>query len=60
MTREQFLKLHRGDIVRSASGRTYIVTAHYGEHAIAVDAIDISNPQEWILVHKSTYDSGDG
>lgn len=60
MTREQFLKLTRGDIVRSASGRSYIVSAHYGEHAIAVDAIDISNPQEWTLIHKTSYDMGDG
>ena len=43
--------LQVGDIVQSrGSGMAYIVTANYGDYAIAVRTAHVTNPIEWKLV----------
>ena len=52
-TEQQFVvrDLQAGDIVQSrGSGMAYIVTANYGDCAIAVRTAHVTNPSEWILV----------
>lgn len=51
MTKEQFLKLQLGDVVRGAIDlRSYVVTAIIGERVTAVDVVDLKNPDAWDLV----------
>lgn len=46
-------ELERGDIIRhNGSGNSYVITSVYGEYAIAVDTIHVSNPNEWSIVEK--------
>ena len=52
MTKEQFNLLERGDIIESYSGISYVVTAHYGDHVIAVRTVELTNPAEWMIVLK--------
>ncbi len=41
----------RGRVVRNTlSGESYVVTGNYGDHALAVRTVDISNPAEWEIV----------
>ena len=50
MTREQFIALRRGDIVRGkCSGTSYVVDAHYGSFVIAANTAHVTNPEEWEL-----------
>ena len=45
--------LKRGDIVRNLSSRnTYVIDAIFGNYAIGVRIIHISNPDEWIKIKK--------
>ena len=53
MQPEDLKSLTTGDIVRSADGATYIVTANYGDRVTAVRTVDITNPSEWDLVLKA-------
>ena len=44
-------QLQPGDIVKhKMSHDTFVVTANYGNYAIAVKSVDISNPREWDLI----------
>jgi len=55
MTEKELRNLQAGDIVRSKSGSEgYIITGSYGNRAIGVRTIDITNPSEWDLVIKVT------
>ena len=53
MTREEFEALGEGDIIQSASGQGYVVTANYGDWKIAVRTVTVTNPKEWKLARKS-------
>jgi hypothetical protein len=55
MTKEQFRALKEGDIVRSEGGLGYIVTANYGDRVTAVRTMDMTNPDEWVLVLKANH-----
>lgn len=45
--------LQPGDIIRhKGSGDAMIITANYGDHAIAVRTQHVSNPFEWLFVGK--------
>jgi len=56
MTKNQFKKLSRGDIVRHvAGGISYIVDANFGDSVTALNSIDVTNPTEWDLVFKASY-----
>lgn len=53
MTREQLAQLQPGDIIRPVGGaEAMIVTANYGNHAVAVRTVHVANPGEWELVAK--------
>jgi len=55
MTKAEFENLQPGDIVRHKIGeRSFIVTANYGDHVIAVDTTQLANPEEWTLIQKAT------
>ena len=55
MTPEQLKNLERGDIVRhKLDVNAYVVTANYGKGATAVRTVDITNPDEWILIEKES------
>lgn len=50
--------LQAGDIIQSRTyGLSYIVVANYGNHVTAIRTADITNPDEWVLVKKSTQQS---
>lgn len=55
MTKKKKLKkisqLKSGDIVKNkGSAYGYVITANYGNYAIGVRTIHISNPNEWEIV----------
>jgi hypothetical protein len=53
MTDEAFLELRPGDVIASEfDDQVYIVTAFFGQHAIAIRAVDVTHPSEWRLVSK--------
>lgn len=56
MTEKELRDLEVGDIVRNKSGSEgYVITGSYGNRAIGVRTIDITNPSEWDrVVIKST------
>ena len=55
MTKAEFLNLQPGDIVRHHFGEEgLIVTGNYITHVTAVFTMDITNPEEWILIQKAT------
>jgi hypothetical protein len=59
MTREELLQLRPGDIIFGVlDGQAYIVTAFYGQHALAVKTVEVANPHEWQLVSKVTERQG--
>ena len=44
-------ELKVGDIIRHVGGsEAYVVTAHYGARVTAVRTVDVTNPNEWVLV----------
>lgn len=53
MTRKEFNALEPGDIIQSASGVGYVVTANYGRRATAAKMADMTNPGEWKLIRKA-------
>lgn len=57
MTKEQFKKLNRGDLIKGAyTGNEYIVMANYGGRVTAVNTVDLTNHVEWRLVAKASFD----
>jgi len=58
MTKDEFAKLQQGNIVRGkTSAESYIVTANYGNRVTAVRTIDLTNPDEWLLIPATSLDS---
>ena len=53
MTKDEFRKLERGDIVRHKVVKqpTYVVTANYNSRVTAARTIDMTNPSEWEKVN---------
>ena len=57
MDKTTFSNLGLGDIVRHASGGpSLIVTQAFGDRATALRTVDITNPVEWELVAKASFD----
>ena len=54
MTKEDFLSLKEGDIVRGKlSWMAFVVTGNYRPHHVtAVRSVDITCPNDWDLVNK--------
>ena len=51
MTREEFLKLERGDIVQHlSSGISYVIEQSCSNVKIAVRTVTLTNPTEWIKI----------
>ena len=43
--------LDRGDVIQNrGSGLTYVVIANYGDRAVAVRTLTVTNPDEWELM----------
>jgi len=41
----------RGKIIRhKSSGNSYVVNANYGDRATATRIVDITHPEEWVIV----------
>ena len=56
MTRENFLSLSRGDIIKhKANPKTYVVDANHGQYITAVTTVDVTNPSEWELILKANH-----
>lgn len=55
MSEAQFAQLSCGDIVRHATGETWVIMANYGGRMTAVRTMDIHNRTEWQLLFKSNY-----
>lgn len=54
MTTQEMRLLKCGDVLRHrGNGRRYIVVGNSGGRATAIDAADITNPNEWDIVVKS-------
>lgn len=52
--------LKPGDIIQHRStGESYVVTANYGDYAIAVRTVHVSNPDEWLVVGRSVIGRGE-
>lgn len=48
-------QLRPGRTIRHrAFGQCYTVTNNYGDHAIAVRAIDVTNPDEWEMLNRKS------
>jgi hypothetical protein len=48
---EAIMQLKTGDIIRSRlSGEAYVVTGQYGGRATAVKTVDVTNPDEWLVM----------
>lgn len=61
MNKEEFENLQPGDIVRGKLSKDgYIVTSNYGYRVTAIRAIDMTNPDEWLLIQKSQPTPHDG
>lgn len=58
MDKNQFNKLSTGDIVKHEifGDKTFVVTSNYGDRITAVQSVDLTNPGEWDLVAKSSYE----
>jgi hypothetical protein len=55
MTKKEFKKLKRGDVVRNiGSERVYVVTGNYGEYSTFTDTIIAYNHTEWEIMEKET------
>lgn len=61
MTEQEFADLKPGDVVRHANGSDgYIVHANYGNrNIIAILAIHLGNPHEWLLISKANRKDGE-
>lgn len=45
--------LRAGDIIRNkTSGNAYVVTANYGDSAIAIETIQIRRPDQWLVLRR--------
>lgn len=50
-TEEDLLQLRRGDIIQHKySGNSYVVLDQVGRSLIAVDTIEVTNPDEWLAL----------
>lgn len=48
---ENVMQLKTGDIIRSRlTGEGYVVTGQYGDRATAVRTVDVTNPDEWLVM----------
>jgi hypothetical protein len=48
---EHVAELKTGDIIHGRlSGDAYVVTGQYGGRATAVRTVDVTNPNEWMLM----------
>lgn len=48
---ENIMQLKTGDIIRhKSSSEGYIVTAQYGGRATAVRTVDVTHPNEWLVM----------
>lgn len=55
MNKSEFMNLREGDIVQGkSSGLGYVVVANYGNHVIIVRSMEITNPDEWEIIQKSS------
>ena len=46
-------ELREGDIVSHRMSKTgYVVMANYGSHAVVARVLDVSNPDEWLVLTK--------
>lgn len=51
---EKLSDLQPGDIIQGrSSGDSFVVTANYGSHVTAVRTVDITNPDEWLVVRSA-------
>ena len=47
----EFKKLRTGDLVKHKMGEgVYVVTANFGDRVTAVKSVDMTNPDEWLLI----------
>jgi len=61
MKKEEFNSLDLGDIIRHTSPQktsVYMVTGNYGGRVTAVKTVDLTNPDEWLIVSKVTEREG--
>lgn len=57
MTKEEMRHLQRGDIVRHVtSEHGVVVMENYGDRVTAVQTVDITNANEWLLIKKANYE----
>lgn len=55
MTRDELLALRAGDLIAHIhEGLIYVVGAWYGQHAVAVRVVEVTNPDEWRLISKAS------
>ena len=53
---ENFNQLQRGTIIRHVlNERTFVVTGNYGNRAIAVASVDVTNLSEWLAFDDSEH-----
>lgn len=57
MDKETFRALNRGDIIRhkTSSESHMVMTSNYRSRVTVVDVMDITNPDEWDLIYKASY-----
>lgn len=54
MNKTEFMQLREGDIVQGKSSCLgYVVVANYGNHVLVVRSMEITNPDEWVLIQKA-------
>jgi len=54
LSNEEFKNLREGDVVRGKfSAQIFIITANYGRRVTAVWTVDITNPDEFDIIHKA-------
>lgn len=57
MTKDEFQKLNRGDLIRhKKSPEILIVSGNYGDHVTATTTCDATNPDEWNIIRKANYE----
>jgi hypothetical protein len=55
MTKAELRALHEGDCIQSRlTGQNFLVTGNYGTHVTAVQTVDVTHADEWILVYTVT------
>ena len=58
MDKETFKALNRGDVVRhkvTGLASSYVVVANHGDRVTAIDVMEMTNPDEWDLVYRASY-----